>query len=34
MVKFEYDWRETPLHRMHVIPKFAIFASLASITTI
>jgi energy-coupling factor transporter transmembrane protein EcfT len=34
MVKFEYEWRDTPLHRMHVIPKFAMFASLGSITTI
>jgi energy-coupling factor transporter transmembrane protein EcfT len=34
MVKFEYEWRDTPIHRMHVIPKFAMFASLASITTI
>ena len=34
MPKFEYEWRDTPIHRMHVIPKFAMFASLASITTV
>jgi energy-coupling factor transporter transmembrane protein EcfT len=34
MPKFEYEWRDTPIHRMHVIPKLAVFATLASITTV
>ena len=34
MPKFEFEWRDTPIHRMHVIPKFALFASLASIASI
>ena len=34
MPKFEYEWRDSPIHRMHPIPKFAMIASLASITSI
>jgi len=28
-----YSWRDTPIHRMHIIPKIAMFATFSSITS-
>jgi len=32
--KFEYEWRDTPLHRMHVFPKISILVCLGGIVQI
>jgi energy-coupling factor transporter transmembrane protein EcfT len=34
MPKFEFEWRDSPIHKMHPIPKFMMIASLASISSI
>jgi energy-coupling factor transporter transmembrane protein EcfT len=34
VAKLGFEWRDTPIHRMHVIPRIAMFAALSSITSL
>jgi energy-coupling factor transporter transmembrane protein EcfT len=32
--KIEYEWRDTPIHKMHVIPRMSMIAALSSIASL